>query len=318
MKAIRVREFGQPQVMMLEETEDLIPANNQVVVKLSAIGVNPVDAYCRSGAASWVSVPFTPGVDGAGTITRIGADVAHLQEGQRVYTAFNISGTYAEEVLCDASQVYPLPDNATFEEGAGLFIPYATAYRGLFQRSKIEAGETVFIHGASGAVGIAATQFAVAAGCVVIGSAGTEQGRKLAFEQGAQHVVNHYDDGHFEQVLEITNGRGVDVIIETVSANVKRDIAILANGGRIAVIGDRTPIEIDAQALTSRDATILGTNIGNLPPATMAGLHAILFQGLKNKTLRPVISQRIPLAEASRSHEALFTSRTPGKIILIP
>ncbi|GAK52043.1 alcohol dehydrogenase superfamily, zinc-containing [Candidatus Moduliflexus flocculans] len=318
MKAIRVREFGLPQTMVLEEVADLIPANNQVVVKLNAIGVNPVDAYCRSGAASWVSVPFTPGIDGAGTIARIGAEVAHLQIGQRVYTAFNISGTYAEEVLCEASQVYPLPDSATFEEGAALFIPYATAYRGLFQRSKIEAGETVLVHGASGAVGIAATQFAVAAGCSVIGSAGTEQGQKLAREQGAQHTVNHYDDGHFEQVLEITNGRGVDVIIEPVSANVKRDIAILANGGRITVIGDRTPIEIDAQALTSRDAAILGTNIGNLPPSTMAGLHAILFQGLKNKTLRPIISQRIPLAEASRSHEKLFKSGALGKIILIP
>ena len=187
MKAIRVKEFGLPQVMMLEDAEELIPAHNQVVVKLSAIGVNPVDAYCRSGAASWVSVPFTPGIDGAGTIARLGADVAHLQIGQRVYTAFNISGTYAEEVLCGVSQVYPLPDNATFEEGAGLFIPYATAYRGLFQRSKIEAGETVLIHGASGAVGIAATQFAVAAGCLVIGSAGTKQGRQLALEQGARH-----------------------------------------------------------------------------------------------------------------------------------
>ena len=108
------------------------------------------------------------------------------------------------------------------------------------------------------------------------------------------------------------------MIIELVSANVKRDIAILATGGRIAVIGDRTPIEIDAQALTSRDATILGTNIGNLPPSTAPGLHALLFQGLKNKTLRPIISQNIPLAEASRSHEALFQPETFGKIVLIP
>jgi NADPH2:quinone reductase len=318
MKAIRVRQFGEPDVMKLEEVADLAPGNGQVVVKLYAIGVNPVDVGCRAGLYSWVSVPFTPGSDGAGIIKSVGPDVHQRKVGERVYTAFNISGSYAEEVLCETGQVYPLPENASFEEGAGVFIPYGTAYRGLFQRCKVEAGETVLVHGASGAVGIAATQFAVAAGCHVIGSAGTEQGRKLVGDQGASQVVNHYDDEHFQQVLDITNGRGVDVIIEMVSANIKRDISILAKNGRIAVIGDRTPIEVDAHALTSCDGSILGTNIGNLPPSTVAGLHAFIFQGLRNKTLKPVISQKIPLIEAGRAHEVLFQPETSGKIVLIP
>lgn len=318
MKAIRIRQFGEPNVMKLEDVPELIPGERQVVVKLHAIGVNPVDAYCRSGAASWVSLPFTPGFDGAGVIKSVGPDVTKPKMGERVYTAFNVSGTYAEEVLCDSSQVYSLPENVCFEEGAGVFIPYGIAYRGLFQRGRIKAGETVLIHGASGAVGIAATQFAVAAGCQVIGTAGTAQGRELVIEQGTHHVVNHYEDRHYQDILDLTDGRGVDVIVEMVSANVKRDITILARDGRIIVIGDRTPIEIDAQALTNRDGTILGVNIGNLPPSTSAGLHAFLFQGLRNKILKPVIGQKFPLGEANKAHEALFKSETSGKIVLIP
>ncbi len=318
MKAIRVSQFGGPDVMRLEEVAELVPGKGQVVVELRAAGVNPVDTYCRAGAYSWVTLPFTPGIDGAGIIKRVGPDVETLRVGDRVYTAFNISGTYAEEVLCETSQVYPLPENTSFEEGAGIFIPYGTAYRGLFQRCRVEPGETVLVHGASGGVGIAATQFAVAAGCRVIGTAGTEQGRRLVIEQGAYHVVNHYEEGHFKSILDLTDGRGVDVIIELVSANVRQDIFILANGGRIAVIGDRTPIEIDAEALTSRDGVILGTNIGNLPPSTMAGMHAFIFEGLRNKTLRPVIGQILPLAEATHSHEVLFKSETSGKIVLVP
>ncbi|HEX3051086.1 MAG TPA: zinc-binding dehydrogenase, partial [Aggregatilineaceae bacterium] len=208
--------------------------------------------------------------------------------------------------------------NTSFEEGAGIFIPYGTAYRGLFQRCKVEPGETVLVHGASGGVGIAATQFAVAAGCRVIGTAGTEHGRRLVIEQGAYRVVNHYEEGHFKSILDLTDGRGVDVIVELVSANVRQDIFILANGGRIAVIGDHTPIEIDAEALTSRDGVILGTNIGNLPPSTMAGMHSFIFEGLRNKTLRPVIGQIFPLAEAAHSHEVLFKSETFGKVVLVP
>lgn len=318
MKAIRVKEFGGPEVQKLEDVAELVPGKGQVVVKLYAAGVNPVDVGCRAGLFSWVSLPFTPGFDGAGIITRVGPDVQTRKVGERVYTAFSISGTYAEEVLCTTEQVYPLPDNVSFAEGAGVFIPYGTAYRGLFQRCKVEAGETVLVHGASGGVGLATTQFAVAAGCTVIGSAGTETGRKLVLEQGAQYVVNHYDDEHFRQILDFTNGHGVDVIIEMVSANIKRDISILAKGGRIAVIGDRTPIEVDAEALTSRDGSILGTNIGNIPPATVTTLHAAIFQGLQNKTLRPIISQKLPLAEAGRAHDVLFKPETFGKIVLIP
>lgn len=318
MKAIRVRQFGEPDVMQLEDVPELVPGKGQVVVRLYAIGVNPVDVGCRAGLFSWVSLPFTPGFDGAGIVKSVGPDVEKVKVGERVYTAFNISGAYAEEVLCEVEQVYPLPENVCFEEGAGVFIPYGTAYRGLFERCKVEAGETVLVHGASGGVGIAATQFAVAAGCRVIGSAGTEQGHRLVTEQGAHHVVNHYDEEHYQHVLDLTNGRGVDAIIEMVSANVKRDISILAKYGRIAIIGDRTPIEVDSQALTACDGSILGTNIGNIPPSTRADLHAFIFRGLQNKTLRPIISRKVPLAEASKAHEVLFQPETFGKIVLIP
>lgn len=318
MKAVRIKQFGGPDVMKLEQVEELEPGRGQVVVKLFAAGVNPVDVQCRAGLHSWISVPYTPGFDGAGIIKSVGTDVKDRKTGDRVYTAFNLSGTYAEEVLCQSDQVYPIPENVSFEEGAGVFIPYGTAYRALFQRCMIKNGETVLVHGASGAVGIAATQFAVTTGCHVIGSAGTDHGRTLVLEQGAQHILNHYESQHYQQVLDFTNGRGVDVIVEMVSANIKQDINILAKNGRIAVIGDRTPIEVDANALTDRDGSILGVGIGNLPPATSEEMHAFIYKGLQNKILKPIISQKVPLSEAGRAHEALSTPGAYGKIVLIP
>lgn len=318
MKAIRVKQYGEPEVMKLEEMAEFTPTRGQVVVKLLAAGVNPVDDQCRAGLHSWTSIPYTPGIDGAGIITSVGEDVKDRKIGERVYTAFPINGTYAEEVLCQSDQVYPLPENVSFEEGAALSIPYGTAYRAIFQRSNLKTGETVLVHGASGAVGIACTQFLHELGNTFIGTAGTEQGRELVLVQGAHHVLNHYDDLHYQQVLDLTNGNGVDVIIEMVSANIKRDINILAKKGRIIVIGDRTPIEIDAAALTSRDASILGTNIGNLPPETAQEMHNDLYKGLQNGSLKPIICQRLPLTEAVKAHEILYKPETFGKIVLVP
>jgi len=318
MKRIRVTEFGNPEVMKLEEAPDLHADNEQVVVKIHATGVNPVDHYCRSGIFSWVTLPYTPGFDGAGIIKSVGPEVVALKPGDRVYTAFNITGTYADEVVCDQSQVYPLPDTVSFEAGAGVFIPYGTAYRALFQRCRVEAGECVLVHGAAGAVGMASVQMALAAGCRVIGTAGSVEGRKLVEDSGAHLVLDHYDSNHFTQALDWTKGRGVDVVVEPVADNIGQDSNILATGGRIAVIGDRNPVEINPKTLTDRDASIMGVGIGNLPPASAPGMHAYLYEGLKNGVLKPYISRKFSLAEAPRAHTALFEKGASGKIVLIP
>ena len=204
MKAVRVHEFGGPEVMKLEEVPDLKPGPGQVVVQIHAAGVNPVESYIRTGTyVVKPTLPYTPGNDGAGVVTAVGAGVARVKPGDRVYTSGALSGTYAEQTLCLETQVHRLPDNVSFEQGAAMGVAYGTAYRGLFQRGDAKAGETVLVHGASGGVGTAAVQLARAAGMTVIGTAGSEDGMKLVKDQGAHHVLNHSSDAQYDEVMKL-------------------------------------------------------------------------------------------------------------------
>ena len=320
MKTIRVHEFGGPEVMRLEEVPDPRPGPGQVLVKVHAAGVNPVDTYIRSGAyAVKPSLPYTPGADAAGVVAEVGPDVKGLKAGDRVYTAGTLSGAYAELALCAASQVHPLPARVNFAQGAGVSIPYGTAYRALFRRAQALPGETVLVHGASGGVGIAAVQIAHAGGMTVIGTAGTERGRALAADQGAHYVLDHSAPGYLEQVVKLTGERGVDVILEMLAnVNLSKDLGLLARGGRVVVIGNRGTVEIDPRAAMRHEASILGMLLLNVPEPEMAGIHAALVAGLGNGTLRPVVGREMPLGDAPRAHQAVMEPGAYGKIVLIP
>ena len=234
MKAIRLHEFGPPEVMKLENVHDSRPAPGQVVVRVHAAGVNPVETYIRAGTyALKPPLPYTPGGDAAGVVAAVGEQVSHFKIGDRVYTAGTVSGAYAELALCNVEQVYPLPDSVTFSQGAGLHVPYATAYRALFLRAHAHAGQAVLVHGASGAVGIAAVQFAATAGLTVIGTGGTDRGRQLVREQGAAHVLDHKAPDYLDQLMKLTGGRGVDLILEMLSnVNLGKDLPLLSKFDR--------------------------------------------------------------------------------------
>src|SRR5262249_43143180 len=147
--------------LRLEEVQAPQPGPGQVLVRMHAIGVNPVETYIRAGTyARLPQLPYTPGNDGAGVVERIGSGGTEFKPGDRVYTAGSLSGTYAEFALCQKEQVHPLSANVSFAQGAAVGTPYATAYRGLLQRAVAKPGETVLVHGASGAVGTAAVQLA--------------------------------------------------------------------------------------------------------------------------------------------------------------
>src|SRR5262249_11024688 len=155
------------------------PGPAQVVVRIHAAGVNPVETYIRAGVyPRKPELPYTPGTDGAGVVLLTGKDVSRFKPGDRVYVAQPLTGTYAEQTLCEESSVFPLPAHMSFAQGAAVHIPYATAFRALFDRAAAQGGETVLIHGASGGVGIAAVQLARAAGLRVVGTAGSERGLK--------------------------------------------------------------------------------------------------------------------------------------------
>ncbi|HET8676161.1 MAG TPA: NADPH:quinone reductase [Blastocatellia bacterium] len=319
MKAIRIHEFGGPDVLKLEEAPDPAPGPGQVIVRMHAIGVNPVDTYIREGRhAVKPSLPYTPGSDGAGTIEAVGEGVEWVSQGDRVYTGGSLSGTYAEKSLCLESQVHPLPAHVSYAQGAAVNVPYATAYRALFNRAQARAGEVVLVHGASGGVGTAAVQLARAAELTIIGTAGTDEGRRLVKEQGADHVLNHRDAGYLDQVLDLTGGRGVDVILEMLAnVNLGKDLTVLARFGRVVVIGSRGSVEIDPRATMTRDASILGMTLMNVSDVERAGIHAALVAGLENNTLRPVVGRQFKLAEAARAHEAVLEPGAYGKIVLM-
>jgi NADPH:quinone reductase len=317
MKAIRVEQFGGPEVMELVDLPQPRPEAGQVLVRMRAAGINPVETYIRAGTyPRKPALPFTPGNDGAGVVEQADDDVK-LRPGDRVYTAGSITGTYAEYALCQAAQVHPLPENVSFAQGAAIGTPYATAYRGLFQRAQAKAGETVLVHGASGGVGIAAVQLARAGSLRVLGTAGTERGQELVREQGAHDVFDHRAADYLAQILNATSGRGVDVILEMLAnLNLGKDLTLLAPRGRIVVIGNRGRVEIDARDAMSRDADIRGMVLPNTPAAEMASIHAALVAGLENGTLRPVIGRELPLAEAPEAHRAVMEPGAFGKIIL--
>jgi NADPH:quinone reductase len=318
MNAIRVNEFGAPEVLRLEEVPMPQPGLGQVLVRMHATGVNPVETYIRAGKyARLPELPYTPGNDGAGVIEQVGPDVSQVKAGDRVYTAGSISGTYAEFALCKKDQVHPLPANVSFAQGVTMGTPYATAYRGLFQRACAKPGETVLVHGASGGVGTAAVQLARAHGLRVFGTAGSNDGIKLARQQGAHEVFDHRASDHFEEIINATGGHGVDVIVELLAnVNLDKDLTILAKGGRVVVVGSRGRVEIDPRNTMQRDADVRGMILPNTPPAELASIHAALVAGLENGSLRPVIRMEFPLADAAEAHRGVMEPGAMGKIVL--
>lgn len=319
MKAIRVHQFGGPEVLRLEDVPDPRPGAGQVVVALHAVGVNPVDTYIRKGIYGPKEFPYTPGTDAAGVVEAVGEGVNAFKPGDRVYIAGAVSGAYAEKALCNESQMHRLPEKVTFQQGAAMNVPYATAFRALHVRAKAEPGEFVLIHGASGGVGTAAVQLARMAGLIVVGTAGTGEGRMLVLAQGAHHVLDHREENHLEQGVALTGGRGFDLILEMLAnENLGKDLPALARNGRVVVIGSRGKVEIDPRQMMSRDASILGMTLMNTTEREAAGIHAALVAGLECGALRPVVGREMPLADAAKSHEAVLSSGAHGKIVLVP
>ena len=320
MKAIRVSEYGGPSVLKLEEVSAPQPGATQVLVRNHAVGVNPVDTYLRANADNrGPKLPYTPGSDAAGVVEAVGESVKGVKAGDRVYVGGTVSGAYAEQTLCEQTQVHSLPGNASFAQGAAVNVPYATAFHGLFHRAHGEAGESVLVHGASGGVGIAAVQLARARGLTVIGTAGTDRGRRTVLEQGAHHALDHNAPGYLDEVVKLTSGQGVDVILEMLAnVNLQKDFGALAMRGRIAVIGNRGNIEFNPRLAMNKNAAILGVALFHASPAQLVGIHGALVEGLRNGSLRPVIHEELPLAQASKAHEAVMQNGHVGKIVLVP
>ena len=328
MKAILVREHGGPEVLKLEDLPDPKPGADQVVVRIKAAGVNPVDVYIRTGAyARKPALPFIPGSDAGGEIEAVGANVKTYKPGDRVFvhgtaaehTQGHYGGAYAQKAVCNLDHVYHLPASISFGQGAAMGVPYATAYRALFHRAQTKPGETVLVHGATGGVGIAATQIAHAHGIRVFGTGGSEQGLTSVRDSGADAVFNHTAPGYLDEIMKATGGRGVDVVLEMAThINLDKDLGLIATRGRIVVIGNRGRVEIDARQAMGKDGAILGMTLFNISDADMASINSYVVAGLANGTLKPVVGKEFPLADAAKAQDAVMAPGAHGKIVLVP
>jgi NADPH2:quinone reductase len=321
MKAILVRQFGGPEVLKLEDLPDCKPTVGQVLVKIHAAGVNPADTYARTGNYAVLSpLPYTPGTDGAGVIETVGDGVEKVKAGDRVYVAKSLSGTYAEYALALESQVHHLPENISFCQGAGVFIPYGTAYHALHHQAQAHGGETVLVHGASGGVGIASVQMARALGMTVFGTAGSSKGLELIKREGAHQAFDHSKPGYQDEILKATGGQGVDCILEMLAnVNLGADLKLLAKMGRVIVIGSRGDVTITPRDIMGRRASIRAFTLWAITDAETADVHAGIIAGLENGTLRPIVGTELPLRDAAQAHiDVMKPSGAFGKIVLIP
>jgi NADPH2:quinone reductase len=319
MKAIRVHEFGPPHVLKLEDTPEPRAGPHQVVVAVKAAGINPVDTYIRAGTyAKKPALPYTPGFDAAGIVEAVGDGATRFKPGDRVYINGNVTGAYAEKTLCNESTVFALPNRLSFAQGAGIWVPYATALYALLEVSRARAGETVLVHGASGGVGSAAVQIARAMGLRVIGTAGSPRGLELVESLGAV-AFDHHGAEFIANVAKASDGKGPDIILEMLAnINLAKDLAMIGKKGRIVVIGNRGTVEINPRDAMAKATSIHGMMLLNTTPEETARLAAALAAGLENATLTPVAGREFPLAEAARAHEAVLAPGAFGKIVLVP
>ena len=323
MNAIQVHKFGGPEVLEYSTSVPRpAPGPDDVLVRIKAVGVNPVDVVIRSGFFGPQQFPYIPGADFAGVIEEIGANVTSFKVGDRVYgsdlTAPNKMKAYAQYIAIKHSLVHPLHESLTFSQGASIPIPYFTAYRALYHLAEAKPGETVFIHGASGGVGIAAVQIASGLGLTVIGTASTPEGQELAKKAGAHYIFNHYEEGYLEKVKEAAGEKGIDLILESIAdKNLKKDLGLVRGKGRIVIIGGAADIAINPVDVFAREIVVKGAFIYNISDEELFETRHAVYAGAKAGWLQPYIWKEFPLEKASEAHILLKSgSGARGKIIL--
>ena len=314
VRAIQVEQFGGPEVLTVREAADPRPGAGEVLVRIHAAGVNPVETYIRAGQyASLPDLPYTPGSDGAGEVQAVGTGVTGIEVGDRVWVQG--TATYAELALAEPRRVHPLPEGVSYEAGAALGVPYVTAYRALFIAGRLVPGAYVLVHGGSGGVGIATLQLAVMAGLRTVGTASTEAGRALVREQGAAAADHHA----YEDLMAFTGGHGFDGIIEMAAhESLGRVLPLAAAGGRVVVVGSRGTVEITPRDLMGREASLVGVMAGRTTTEETARIARALYDGLKTGALHPHVGRRFSFEDAPAAHRAVMEPGARGKIVRLP
>jgi len=323
MRAVRVQRFGGPEVLQVEGNVPVPEVGeDQVMVRVVVAGINPVETYIREGQYSRLpELPYTPGTDAAGYVHQIGRRVPNIKVGDRVFVSGNSShsnnsGSYAQFVVTDATYVFPLHPRLTFAQGASLGVPFFTAYKALILRAKTKPGETVLVHGASGAVGTAAVQIARALGAIVVGTAGTKDGMDVVTRCGAHHVFNHNHKSYEKKMVDHIGC--FDVIIEHLAnINLGHDVQMLKPQARVMVVGCRGGVNINPRHLMMPEASICGVALGTTSPVEWAEMGAAIVAGIESGWVNPVINKEYAMEEAQQVHYDIIHSKgAKGKLVL--
>lgn len=322
MKAIQVHQFGGPEVMKLEDAKEPSAGPGQVLIRVKAAGVNPVDTTFRSGnhpLAKSLKLPWTPGGDAAGEVVAAGSGVEAFKAGERVFGSA-ATGSYAEMALMSPTRTAQLPQGMSFEEGASLPVVLYTAYYGLVYKAAIRPGETVLIHAGAGGVGSMAIQIAKASGCRVISTGSSKEKLDFCKKMGADVAINYREENFADRCLKETGGRGVDAVLEMVaSENFDKDCQALRRSGRMVLLGSGTGKSpqgtVTYPPFYSKDIDVRGMSLFNAEPVFADMIRQVGLL-LREGKVKAHVGQTFPLAEAARAHETLMTGKVLGKIVL--
>ncbi len=326
MKAIQITQTGSPDVLQYVDVETPSPELGQALVKIESISMNFADVMTRKGMyPDMPPLPIIPGIECSGVVEEVGEGLTHIKAGQKV--AIFGKPCYADYVLGDAASLIPLPDEVDMDAAAAFPVIYLTAYHMLHTMARVKAGETVLLYAAAGGVGMAVTQLAKIAGVKVIGLTSSEEKMSFAKSQGIDHIINYKTEDVVDRVNEITAGKGVNVIFDSVAGEgFPRNFKMLAPLGQIIMLGMAGgPPQGDLmELLTTNFGRSAGIrlfvlySVPELDPALMSDSIQTVLNYLSKGKIKPHIHDRIPLAEAARAHTLMESQMAMGKLILKP
>ncbi len=320
MKAIRFHEIGEPEVLRYEDVEKPKPGAGHVLVKIHAIGVNFADTRLRRGQyLIQPQLPAIPGAEASGVVEEVGEGVDNSILGQRV--AFLHRECYAEYVAVPAQSLIPLPENISFEEGAAFPLQALTAYHMLYTSDQIEPGKSVLVHAAAGGVGLLAIQMAKMVGATAYGTTSSEDKAQLARDMGADDVILYNKTDFAEEVMRLTGGRGVDLVLDSVGkATFEKSMKSLAPFGHVIVYGAASgrPDPVDPITMFEKSIKVSGfwlVTVLQVPEIARRGVEKVV-EWVATGKLRLTIGLKLPLEEAAEAHRKMEARETVGKIVL--
>ena len=323
MHAVVITEPGGPDVLRWTEVPDIQPGPGEVMIEVAAAGVNRADLLQRQGFYDPPpgSSPY-PGLECSGTVIQLGDGVTEWKPGDEV-CALMTGGGYASHVVVPEGQLLPVPATVSLTDAAALPEVTCTVYSNVFMLGRLTRGETFLVHGGSSGIGTMAIQLAKHAGAIVAVTAGTREKLDACRELGADILINYREQDFPAQLKEATNGHGADVILDIVgAAYLAKNVDALASDGRLTIIGMQGGVkaELNLGLLMSKRGSVISTTLRARPASQKAAIVAAVREHVwplvENGTIRPVVDQRLPMAEAAQAHRVMTASTHTGKLLL--